>query len=483
MSNTKKNIRGISNNSGSRREKFNKIFNPEQEKELDIDLEDLYVDSREKDNYLEYEENSKLKTVEPEDLDKNLQKYKPKQISFEDWKKKENEEDLTENEEEKDENDNEKIEEENEIEEEEEEVKLPTKKKTNGTANNKNDKQLVNQTINMMDKEDEVYLEQIMKVKTDDIKKGKSVSDQKKVFDSLVGLRIYIQNIMKDINKFPQNEKIIDDVKNDENLSSLYQMTSNSMNNLVSNLLSFNKELNLKGNFQNLLKESNQNIDITDEFSKIIKDMSQQDDLSSENIFNEIEGNFDKLINISERVINIWYRKTLIYTNKQNNKLLKVLNANNFCEHIKKSIEDNYDTIRLKTKRKREKFKVLGKSINSLIEEEDDNIYDDSDFYEFLLKEFFSSQELEESQNLSNRYDLTMQYLLNRKNKFKENKKDQKATKNRKLRFDQHDKIMNFMTPEPNLNELGRDEIVASLFGGKKIKRVEEREELDVALI
>jgi hypothetical protein len=86
---------------------------------------------------------------------------------------------------------------------------------------------------------------------------------------------------------------------------------------------------------------------------------------------------------------------------------------------------------------------------------------------------------------MNDRYDLTMQYLINRKNKIKNNKKvDQKASKNRKLRFDPNEKIINFMTPEPNLYEIGRDEIISSLFGGKHIKNREAIDEaIDVPII
>jgi hypothetical protein len=218
---------------------------------------------------------------------------------------------------------------------------------------------------------------------------------------------------------------------------------------------------------------------------RIINSVSEETERLDENVFENLDNNFNKLLAVSERVINIWYRKTLVYNNRSNNKLLKVLNVNDFCEHIKKSVEENFESIRLKTKRKREKFRVIGKSMNSLIEDDDENIYDDSDFYEFLLKEFFNSQEIDDSQNMTNRYDLTMQYLINRKNKLKSNKKiDQRASKNRKLRFDQHEKIMNFMTPEPNLNEIGRDEIINSLFGGRRNKNKDvENEVNDVSII
>jgi protein AATF/BFR2 len=449
----------------SRKDKFNKIFNAEHEKELDPELEDLFMDDNDKDNYLSYESNKREKIIlDNEIVEKKLQKYMPKQVSFQDWKNRENQHDI-----------------------EDQEINSNSENLEHDNENNQgDDKVLMNQTINIMEKEDEQYLQKILRIKPDEIKKGKSVADQKKVYDSLIGLRIYIQNIMKDINKFPQSEDLIESISKDDNLSSLYDMTNASCRALLTNILKFNQDLNEKGSFKNILSSEANRIDVISNMEETLKKVRESEDPADENVFKELDTNFDHLLSVSEKVVNIWYRKTQVYSNKSNNKLLKILNVNDFCDHIKKSIDDNYDTIRLKTKRKREKFRVIGKPVKSLIEEEDENIYDDSDFYEFLLKEFFNSQEIDDSQNTNNRYDLTIQYLLNRKNKIKSNKKiDQKASKNRKLRFDVHEKIVNFMTPEPNLNEMGRDEIIGSLFGGRKMRNREkiDEEPIDVAII
>jgi len=45
---------------------------------------------------------------------------------------------------------------------------------------------------------------------------------------------------------------------------------------------------------------------------------------------------------------------------------------------------------------------------------------------------------------------------------------DTKATKNRKIRYVVHDKVLNFMTPLENLQlSEGRDAIISGLFGGR----------------
>ena len=116
--------------------------------------------------------------------------------------------------------------------------------------------------------------------------------------------------------------------------------------------------------------------------------------------------------------------------------------------------------------------KLLGRK--RISEEEydyDKEIYNDIDFYNFLLKEFLLNNEKDISTDQldkDNRYDLTMKYILNRKSKVKKNV-DTRASKNRKIRYDKHEKIINFMVPQINLKEsVGRDIIVNSLFGMHK---------------
>ena len=200
------------------------------------------------------------------------------------------------------------------------------------------------------------------------------------------------------------------------------------------------------------------------------KSILEFDDFETD--FKIINKSLEQILLVSEKIVNIWYRKTLVYSYKSNSKMMKILN-NNFCEHIKESIETNYDTMREKTKKKRENFKIIGKGVKSLAEDLDDEIYDDTDFYEYLLKEFFSGKEEEnDSKDINNRFDLTWQFLQKKRNKAKtKNDIDTKASKNRKLRYGVHEKIVNFTVPEANLKLMeGRDDIIRSIFGIDKDK-------------
>ena len=124
---------------------------------------------------------------------------------------------------------------------------------------------------------------------------------------------------------------------------------------------------------------------------------------------------------------------------------------------------------------------LLGRKRLSAEEYEyDKEIFNDNDFYNFLLKEFLLNNEKEiddtnyvekkdENGLVEGRYDLTMRYILNKNTKIKK-KVDTKASKNRKIRYDKHEEIINFMVPAVNIKEIsGRNIIINSLFGTKKL--------------
>jgi protein AATF/BFR2 len=198
--------------------------------------------------------------------------------------------------------------------------------------------------------------------------------------------------------------------------------------------------------------------------------------------------------------MNIWYRKTVVNQFQTNNKILKKLsNNNNFCEHILSSLENNMNTLLKKTQKYNNSDnnnQLLGRKRFSAEEYEyDKEIYNDTDFYNFLLKEFLLNNEKEIDENnyvekrdenglVEGRYDLTMKYILNRNTKTKK-QVNNKTTKNRKIRYDKHEEIINFMIPENNTKEIsGRNIMINSLFGTKKLnidlnedkKEVEKRE-------
>ncbi|KAI9324234.1 apoptosis-antagonizing transcription factor [Zopfochytrium polystomum] len=110
----------------------------------------------------------------------------------------------------------------------------------------------------------------------------------------------------------------------------------------------------------------------------------------------------------------------------------------------------------------------------------DSEVFDDSDFYQQLLKELIDSRLADTDDPIL----LSMKHATLKKLQSKAKKKkivDTKASKGRKLRYHVHEKLLNFMAPQPlrggdsdTWHEGMVEELFANLFGLAKAKESEE---------
>lgn len=143
-----------------------------------------------------------------------------------------------------------------------------------------------------------------------------------------------------------------------------------------------------------------------------------------------------------------------------------------------------FEGLLYKSQLKRTSFRILGKELTNLQRETDPEIYDDTDIYHELLKEYMT--EIEENKEVGEDgllFDSTRLYLLERKLKQQEKKQklvDRKASKSRKIRYDVHSKLLNFMNPLENKDILeGRNEIIKCLFGKSQFEQEQEKIQVD----
>ena len=99
---------------------------------------------------------------------------------------------------------------------------------------------------------------------------------------------------------------------------------------------------------------------------------------------------------------------------------------------------------------------------------ENENIFDDSDFYHHLLREIIEKKTAVNSeQGQVGQHWLQIQKLRSKLKK----KVDTRASKGRKVRYDVHTKLVNFMAPvrlSDPMNDAARQELFSSLFGARK---------------
>jgi len=132
-------------------------------------------------------------------------------------------------------------------------------------------------------------------------------------------------------------------------------------------------------------------------------------------------------------------------------------------------------------------YRVLGTPAENMHQDRDPNIFNDYDFYQILLSDYLqanddanvnseeNSQEEDDEKHYLGNADLSLtRKALAKKRAMKPAPKkdvDRRASKNRKIKYVVHDKILNFMPSRENLKLMeGRSAVVSNLFG-KRIDR------------
>ncbi|XP_078582861.1 protein AATF-like [Branchiostoma floridae x Branchiostoma japonicum] len=180
-----------------------------------------------------------------------------------------------------------------------------------------------------------------------------------------------------------------------------------------------------------------------------------------------------------------WSEKTKLASGKYNSKAFSSFNKS-VGEQIDQILGDQ-DRLAKRTQLKRSSYKVLGRGADKVKAEEqdvpakldphlkeyDEEIFDDDDFYHQLLREL-----IERKTTTDDPTELTKQWLEVQKLRKKVRKKvDTRASKGRKIRYDIHRKLVNFMAPVHNMamSEEGCNELFSSLFGKKEKSSKTER--------
>lgn len=202
-------------------------------------------------------------------------------------------------------------------------------------------------------------------------------------------------------------------------------------------------------------------------------------ELSTEELWRSLDRNFSDTLPLIEQSIDRWNTQTQILGN------LKKSNKSHFNQGIISQVnsimaqKDQTQRLIAKSQLKRDTYRVLGHGPQDLHQESDVNLFNDFDFYQLLLGDFLQQNEddgSEASQDEADKHYLGNADLnLTRKALAKKQalqaqavKKevDRRASKNRKIKYVVHDKILNFMPPRENLALVeGRNAIVANLFG------------------
>lgn len=342
-----------------------------------------------------------------------------------------------------------------------------------------------------------------------EIEKGNCVREQLKLWENLLEMRIKLQKCLINSNRMPQHDAYKTYESNDEFksncknvksklgglLNNLLQLQGNLLNNFPETKGIVAKGQKRKSEDKGELETGNDSMDeeIPSDTEDEMNDGEQTEDEQGES---EVSDGGEKKEPVRKKIKLSDFESTIAknhkaYTEYRNSVIQKWNDKTRIASGvISKGINQpavkqiefalaNKDKLVKKTQLKRSEYDIVGKFSSSLkdsdgrrTQEYDSEIYDDDDFYHQLLRELIEYK----SADITDPIQLSKQWiqLQNMRSKMKR-KIDTRATKGRRIRYNVHQKLVNFMAPITVFDtwtDHAKNELYSSLFG--RIKPVSE---------
>ncbi|XP_053384317.1 LOW QUALITY PROTEIN: protein AATF-like [Mercenaria mercenaria] len=352
-----------------------------------------------------------------------------------------------------------------------------------------------------IDSEDE-GIQKFSSAATDEVAKGQAAKQQLGLWDTLLEGRIKLQKAVSIVNQLPQKEAWRDFSETSETFEEEAGKAQQALGHLLGSLVHLqdillhqNAETRniLEGKQANTKKHTVPEDDDDEEIpSDTDEEMDKQDDKPmSTTTVRKRKLKFDEYPDVLKKrhcsfqeyrnaTIQKWYDKTRLAAGKVKGKSFSAFDQSAVVQ-INQILADKERLIK-RTQLKRTVYRVLGtkptpdqpryclhcreKSVcqTETIADNDVEIFDDDDFYHQLLRELIEKK----TSDVSDPVALSRQWLEIQKLRSKNKKKvDNRASKGRKVRYDVHKKLVNFMAPVDNCkwSHEARDDLFKSLFG------------------
>ncbi|RIA95511.1 apoptosis-antagonizing transcription factor [Glomus cerebriforme] len=322
----------------------------------------------------------------------------------------------------------------------------------------------IQEELRKIEEDERTILHKMKKNAQEDINKGQHVKTQLGLWDTFLDTRIRLQKAVSIANSFPQNDVYPEFLTPESELA--VQETREELRELVDSLIDLRKDL----------CNENNNIEKIPENIMNSRKHHLDDDNYTEYLWKDLKGLYDHFLPYRAQTIDKWSNKAQISSGISLNKRFKVINQG-VNTQIEQILHDKERLIK-RTQLKRNSDKILGKKEHEPdkdikkhdkhLSNYDIEIFDDTDFYQQLLRELIESRMIDTDDPIA----LGMQWAAIKQTKQKKKQVDTKASKGRRLRYHVHEKLQNFMVPIPTgtWHEEMIDELYSSLLG----KRYEE---------
>ncbi|KAK8625021.1 hypothetical protein V6N13_089903 [Hibiscus sabdariffa] len=297
--------------------------------------------------------------------------------------------------------------------------------------------------------------------KDEDVKKGQAVKNQKALWDKNLEFRFLLQKAFSSSNRLPRDPVRSSFCASDEEVSAAYSDLITSSKKTLDSLLELQEAL--LDNNPTIAQSSGGN---GDQSSKKLSGDSKNLDMEDDEEWLRISQMNGRIATFRDKAVDKWQRKTEVTTGAAaiKNKL-QAFNQN-ISEQVAAYMRDPSRMIK-QMQQRRSTIGIFGAVTESNSNangeeahpEGDPELLDDSEFYQQLLKEFFESVDPTSSE--------TAFYALKRLQTKKRKIVDRRASKSRKIRYHVHEKIVNFMAPEPMKLPPMAPKLFENLFGLK----------------
>lgn len=275
----------------------------------------------------------------------------------------------------------------------------------------------------------------------DNTQKSEHVRNQILKFDDYVDLRFKLQPLLNSFNRLPEKKKILKCKRKNPEIAVKMDEAVEELEGLMKDLLDLSRaELTCD--------------DI--EIPESINPKSSDSKLQS--IWDEMTRLDSALDPFARSSLQKWHNKVTLSSDLKAKKTLKMLNQDPY-QQVQMALQDE-ERLVARTRVYRDNSK---KRIGCEERREFVDIYDDNDFYQVLLKDWTASHGALSSSTAS----AMSAVLVPAKKKHRENV-DQRSSKGRKIRYDVHAKLINYMVPQIEKgawNDSKIDEFYASLLG------------------
>jgi protein AATF/BFR2 len=336
-----------------------------------------------------------------------------------------------------------------------------------------------------IEEDNERITESIQKDRLKQKRRAQCVFNQKLIYDQLLKTRILMQKPLTICNQLPQDNMFIEFLEYDREKTYASSVEiRNSLFQMLSNLLDMQNELLQKN--RNCAHSTSKNIsgktldDIRENKRRKLESSEEIEDSDIlEDIWQVINESYNSYGKYLEESLEKWNKKTRIQSSL-NTKQFKVMNAG-LMTQIQNALKD--DRLRQRTQVKRFPEKILGKrqrskgdhmdqEVNDEKEIVDEEIFDDKDFYQTLLRDLI--------QDIGSAFEkkdgTSIATALQRNSKTKKKRKSIGLTKDRSIVYKVHDKLVSFMSPVETEIPKSAEILFSNLFGGGTVP-IEDKEE------